>query len=58
MKEYKSNAALHSTLPKPKALIAKGICDFADSSKTNKYQKFAAYTSCEFVKYLIDNVLD
>lgn len=50
-------ATNYATLPRPKAIIAKGICDFADKNKKDLYQRFAAYTSCEFVKYLIENVL-
>ncbi len=45
-------AAKHAIEPKPYAIIAKSICDFADSRKDDNYQKFAAYTSCEFVKNL------
>lgn len=30
----------------------------ADSRKSDKYQKFAAYTSCEFVKHMLENILD
>ncbi len=51
-------AVSHATLPKPKAIIAKSICDFADSRKSDVFQKFAAYTSCEFIKMMIDRILD
>ena len=51
-------AAAHATQPRPKAIIAKSICDFADSRKSDLYQRFAAFTSCEFVKLLVDEVLD
>ncbi len=51
-------AASHATEPRPKAIIAKSVCDFADSRKSDMYQKFAAYTSCEFVKLMLDEVLD
>lgn len=51
-------AAKHATEPRPRAIIAKSICDFADSRKDDSYQKFAAYTSCEFVKFLLENVLE
>ena len=51
-------AVSHATAPRPKAIIAKSVCDFADSRKSDKYQKFAAYTSCEFVKMMIDDILD
>lgn len=51
-------AANHATEPKPYAIIAKSVCDFADSRKSDVYQKFAAYTSCEFVKLLLDEILE
>ena len=51
-------AASHATEPRPKAIIAKSVCDFADSRKSDMFQKFAAYTSCEFVKLMIEEVLD
>ena len=52
---YASN---HATEPRPKAIIAKSVCDFADSRKSDVYQRFAAHTSCEFVKLLLDEILD
>lgn len=51
-------AASHAIEPKPKAIIAKSVCDFADGRKSDVYQKFAAYTSCEFVKLMLDEILD
>ncbi len=51
-------AAAHTSGPKPHVIIAKSICDFADERKDDRYQKFAAYTSCGFVKDLLENVLD
>lgn len=51
-------AASHATEPRPKAIIAKSVCDFADSRKSDMYQRFAAFTSCQFVKLLVDEVLD
>lgn len=51
-------AAAHATQPRPKAIIAKSVCDFADHRKSDKYQKFAAYTSCEFVKLMINEILE
>ncbi len=50
-------AAQNSTEPKPKAIVVKSICDFADAEKSDKYQKFAAYTSSQFAKYLFENHL-
>ena len=43
--------------PKPKALVVKSICDFADSGKSDQYQRFAAYTSSGYVKYLLEKCL-
>ncbi len=43
--------------PQPKALIIKSVCDFADNEKSDKYQKFAAYTSCEFAKLMYEKYL-
>ena len=50
-------AAYNSTDPKPKAIVIKSICDFADSEKSDKYQKFAAYTSSQFAKFLYEKYL-
>ena len=43
--------------PKPKALVVKSICDFANSEKGDKFQKFAAYTSAGYVQYLLEKCL-
>ena len=51
-------AVAHAVEPRPKAIIAKSICDYADVKKSDRFQKFAAYTSCEFVKFMIDDILD
>ncbi len=50
-------AVSHALNPKPHTIIAKSVCDFADERKNDVYQKFAAYTSCGFVKELLENVL-
>ena len=50
-------AATHAVSPRPKPIIAKSICDFADNRKSDLYQKFAAYTSCEFVKMMLEYLL-
>lgn len=50
-------AARHATEPRPMAIIAKSVCDFADERKDDRYQQFAAYTSCELVGYLVKEVL-
>ncbi len=51
-------AANHATAPRPKAIVAKSVCDFGDYRKSDMYQRFAAYTSCEFVKLLLDDILE
>ncbi len=50
-------AARHSRDPKTVPIVIKSICDFADSRKDDKYQRFAAYTSSEFAKMLIEKYL-
>lgn len=45
------------TQPRPIPIIIKSVCDFADSRKSDEYQKFAAYTSCEFAKLLYEKIL-
>lgn len=50
-------AANHVSDPKPIPIIVKSVCDFADSKKSDDYQRFAAYSSCEFAKYLYEKVL-
>lgn len=50
-------AALNASDPKPSPLIIKSVCDFANNEKGDDYQKFAAYTSCEFAKLLYEEFL-
>lgn len=50
-------AALHAPAPRPLPLIVKSVCDYANSEKSDQYQKFAAYTSCEFAKLLWERFL-
>ena len=50
-------AANHASDPKPIPIIVKSVCDFADSAKSDDYQRFAAYSSCEFAKYLYEKIL-
>lgn len=51
-------AARNCTAPRPKALVIKSICDYANNEKSDQYQKFAAYTSSQFAKWLMENKLD
>lgn len=50
-------AAQNATTPRPKALVIKSVCDYANNEKSDQYQKFAAYTSCEFAKLLLEKFL-
>lgn len=50
-------AANHCTAPKPIPIIAKSVCDFADPEKSDEYQRFAAFSSCEFAKFLYEKIL-
>ncbi len=51
---YASNYGLDNrTIP----ICIKSISDFADANKGDGFQKYASYTSIEFVKYLVENVL-
>ncbi|MFC7339606.1 hypothetical protein ACFQY0_20620 [Haloferula chungangensis] len=45
-------AGRHSSKPKPSVLIAKSVCDFADSKKGDNAQDLAAFTSARFVHKL------
>lgn len=50
-------AANHASDPKPTPIIVKSVCDFADNKKSDDYQRFAAYSSCEFAKFLYEKIL-
>lgn len=50
-------AANHASDPRPTPIIVKSVCDFADSRKSDEYQRFAAYSSCEFAKFLYEKIL-
>lgn len=50
-------ACRNVTYPGAKAIVIKSISDFADCKKDDKNQEYAAYTSAQFVMYLIKNVL-
>lgn len=50
-------AAKNFSAPQPTPIIIKGICDYADEEKSDQYQKFAAYNSSQFTKYLLENHL-
>ena len=50
-------AANNADDPRPTPIIAKSVCDFADSEKSDDYQRFAAYSSCEFAQFLYEKIL-
>lgn len=50
-------AAKEAPLPKPKALVIKSVCDYANDEKSDQYQKFAAFTSAQFAKLLYEKYL-
>ena len=50
-------AAEHAIEPRPTPIVAKSVCDYADSRKSDQYQKFAAFTSCQFAKLLYEKYL-
>ena len=43
--------------PQPTPILIKSICDFANSEKSDQYQKYAAYTSAGYTRYLLENIL-
>ena len=49
--------ARNCTSPRPKAIVIKSICDYANNEKSDQYQKFAAFTSSSFAKWLMENKL-
>ena len=50
-------AVREAPVPKPKGLIIKSVCDYADEEKSDQYQKFAAFTSAQFAKLLFEKFL-
>ncbi len=46
-------AADHSPEPKTKAISIKSVSDYGDGKKNDKYQKYAAYTSANFIYHFI-----
>lgn len=51
-------AASHARDPKPKALVVKSICDYANANKDDRFQAFAAFTASRFVEYLLTSELE
>ena len=51
-------AASNALEPKPRALVVKSVCDYANEEKDDQYQTFAAFTASRFVEDLLCNHLD
>lgn len=49
--------ATHATAPRPTPIIIKSVSDYADEKKDDRVQKFSAYTSAEFAKFLYEDFL-
>jgi nucleoside phosphorylase len=55
MEIYGLYAAAHSaSAPRPVAFALKGVCDFADPSKNDDYQRYAAYASANVLRVLME----
>ena len=52
------HAASIALEPKPKALVVKSICDYANEDKDDRYQAFAAFTASRFVEHLLTKELE
>lgn len=58
MEIYGLLAAAHSANhPKPTAFALKAVCDYADSSKNDNYQAYAAYTSAQSIKVFLERYM-
>jgi nucleoside phosphorylase len=51
------SAAAFAEAPKPLFFSMKAACDFADSSKNNDYQSYAAYTSAKVLELFIERYM-
>lgn len=59
MESYGVAVACHvSTIPSPKFISIKSVCDFGDSKKSDDYQKYAAYTSAKTLIKLFENYVE
>jgi nucleoside phosphorylase len=50
-------AARSASSPKPTAFALKAVCDFADEKKSDDWQAYAAYTSAEIIRALLERNL-
>lgn len=51
------DAAAESAAPRPSAFCLKGVTDFADSNKDDRFRRYAAYASAECLRALMENYL-
>nr|UVY99791.1 hypothetical protein K4M19_00101 [Agrobacterium fabrum] len=55
MEIYGIYAAAHAaSSPQPTFLAVKGVCDFADPDKADGYQRYAAYSSAQVLRLLLE----
>ncbi|GHD21253.1 hypothetical protein ACFOEZ_20030 [Tianweitania populi] len=52
------SAAYHSDTPTPLTFVVKGVCDFADPHKNDRYQRDAAYASASVLRVLFERYGD
>lgn len=50
-------AADEAPAPKPAVFSIKSVVDFAQGDKNDRFQKYAAYTSAQTLKYFVENYL-
>jgi len=59
MEIYGLYAAAHgASYPQPTFLALKGVCDFADPEKADGYQEYAAYSSAQVLRLLLERYVD
>lgn len=51
-------AAYGASHPQPMYLALKGVCDFADPDKADGYQEYAAYSSAQVLRLLLESYAD
>ncbi|MCA3262673.1 MAG: histidine kinase [Telmatospirillum sp.] len=52
------SAGEYASEPRPKIFCAKSVCDFADETKSDDYQAYAAHTSAQFLyRFALDELV-
>jgi nucleoside phosphorylase/CheY-like chemotaxis protein len=49
-------ACSHASEPRPKGIVVKGVCDFADEGKSDGFQKYSAYASAKVCQEIIEKL--